>query len=202
MANSSDDKFELVVVGGGGVGKSCLTIRFLKDDFIEEHEATVEESYKKSVVVDQLPCVMSIIDTAGQQEYEALRDQHLASGNGFLLVFALNKTDSLEEVKQMRDRILLSKNKKKLPMVAVGNKCDLVDERTIDQASVQAYFASLKIPYFETSAKANVNVTEAFQELVRQCRKSNKAPEGKKAEQDQTVAKVEEPGSKGCCSVM
>ncbi|KAJ3373365.1 hypothetical protein GGF31_000798 [Allomyces arbusculus] len=167
-----EDKFELVVVGSGGVGKSCMTIRFLKDDFTSDYDPTVEENYRKNVVVDSQACQLNIVDTAGQQEYEALRDQHLASGNGFLLVFALNSSESLEEAKQLRERILMSRNKKKLPMVAVGNKCDLPESaRQVDQSTAQAAFAALKVPYFETSAKANINVTEAFQELVRQCRK-------------------------------
>ncbi|KAI9145567.1 ras family-domain-containing protein [Paraphysoderma sedebokerense] len=196
---ATEDKFELVVVGSGGVGKSCLTVRFLKDEFTSDYDPTVEENYRKNVVVDQLPCQMSLVDTAGQHEYSALRDQHLSSGNGFLLVFALNDNNTFEELKQLRERIIQARDRKRLPFVVVGNKCDLPD-RNVDQATVQTWCASLKIPYFETSAKANINVTEAFQELVRQCRK-----DVGKAAASGTPGKVPEKaagGGGGCCIVM
>ncbi len=66
---------------------------------------------------------VNIIDTAGQQEYTALRDQHLKDGKEFLLVFALNDRNTFEEVKQLREQILKLKDTKKVPVVICGNKC-------------------------------------------------------------------------------
>ena len=64
MASAEDHT--LVVVGSGGVGKSCLTVRFLKDEFSSEYDPTVEENYRKTVTIDNVSCVMNIVDTAGQ----------------------------------------------------------------------------------------------------------------------------------------
>ncbi len=66
---------------------------------------------------------MSIIDTAGQQEYTALRDQHLKDGKGFLLVFAFNDRNSYEEAIQLREQVVKLKDTKKVPFVMCGNKC-------------------------------------------------------------------------------
>lgn len=62
-----------VIVGSGGVGKSCLTVRFLKDEFTSEYDPTIgisrlmqEENYRKNVTVDNAACTAYIIDTAGQ----------------------------------------------------------------------------------------------------------------------------------------
>ncbi|KAJ3199909.1 hypothetical protein HK099_002964, partial [Clydaea vesicula] len=163
---------QLVVVGSGGVGKSCLTIRFLKDEFSNEYDPTIEENYRKQISVDQSSATVNIIDTAGQQEYTALRDQHLKDGKGFLLVFALNDKSTLEEVKQLRDQILKLKDTKKVPIVICGNKCDIPPEKVeVDREAVNSYCQQLKIPYLETSAKENINVTESFHDLVRECRK-------------------------------
>lgn len=63
-----------MVVGSGGVGKSCLSIRFLKDEFSNEYDPTIEENYRKNITVDDVPVTINIVDTAGQQEYTALRD--------------------------------------------------------------------------------------------------------------------------------
>lgn len=124
-----------VVVGSGGVGKSCLTIRFLKDEFSNEYDPTIgkeyrlwltlnaEENYRKSIMVDNVNATVNIIDTAGQQEYTALRDQHLKDGKGFLLVFAMNDRNTFEEVQQLREQIIKLKDTKRVPIVICGNKC-------------------------------------------------------------------------------
>ena len=58
------------VVGSGGVGKSCLTIRFLKDEFSNEYDPTIEENYRKIITVDEKVVVINIVDTAGQVFHE------------------------------------------------------------------------------------------------------------------------------------
>ncbi|KAJ3108357.1 hypothetical protein HDU97_001482 [Phlyctochytrium planicorne] len=101
-----------------------------------------------------------------------LRDQHLAAGGGFLLVFALNDVSSFEEVKQLREKIIKLKDTKKVPIVICGNKCDLPPEQIeVTEETVKEYTTPLKIPYFQTSAKDSINVTESFHELVREGRR-------------------------------
>ncbi|KAJ2995776.1 hypothetical protein HDV02_000463 [Globomyces sp. JEL0801] len=164
-----------VVVGSGGVGKSCLTVRFLKDEFTSEYDPTVEENYRKNVTVDNAQCTAYIIDTAGQHEYKALRDQHLKDGKGFLLVFALNDKSSLEEVKEIREQIIKLKETRKVPF-------DLpADQKEVDLTAAQTFFKEFKIPILETSAKENINVSEAFDELVRECRRLTKPDKAKPA---------------------
>ncbi|KAI8819724.1 ras family-domain-containing protein [Fimicolochytrium jonesii] len=163
---------ELVVVGSGGVGKSCLTVRFLKDEFTNDYDPTIEENYRKHITVDASNCTVNIIDTAGQHEYTALRDQHLKDGKGFLLVFAVNDKHTFEEVKQLREQIVKLKDTKRVPLVVCGNKCDLPEEQhEVDNAAVDAFCQQHKIPLLKTSAKDNTNVTESFHSLVRECRK-------------------------------
>ncbi|EGF78717.1 hypothetical protein BATDEDRAFT_13091 [Batrachochytrium dendrobatidis JAM81] len=169
-----------VVVGSGGVGKSCLTVRFLKDEFTNEYDPTIEENYRKNVTVDKSVCTAYIIDTAGQHEYKALRDQHLKDGKGFLLVFAVNDKTSLEEVKQLREQIMKLKETRKVPFVICANKCDLPkDQIEVDIETVKKFCQEVKIPLLSTSAKENINVEESFQELVRECRKYSKSTDAK-----------------------
>lgn len=139
----------------------------------------IEENYRKIINVDNSNAIANIIDTAGQQEYTALRDQHLKDGKGFLLVFALNDKNTFEEVKQLREQIVKLKDTKRVPIVICGNKCvssiliqDIPPEKVeVDRDAVNSYCQQLKIPYLETSAKENIHVTESFHDLVRECRK-------------------------------
>lgn len=86
-------------------------------------DANIEENYRKHITVDGQPSIVNIIDTAGQHEYTALRDQHLKDGKGFLLVFALNDKSSYEEMQLLKDQIIKLKDTKKVPFVICANKC-------------------------------------------------------------------------------
>merc|ERR1711862_413080 len=68
-------EYRIVVVGAGG--KSALTVRFIQGNFVEKYDPTIEDSYRKLVAVDGVACLLDIMDTAGQEEYSALRDQYM-----------------------------------------------------------------------------------------------------------------------------
>lgn len=75
--------------------------------------------------VDGETCLLDILDTAGQEEYSAMRDQYMRTGEGFLLVFAVNSAKSFEDIGTYREQIKRVKDAEEVPMVLVGNKCDL-----------------------------------------------------------------------------
>ncbi|CAI4232853.1 unnamed protein product [Auanema sp. JU1783] len=79
----------IVVVGGGGVGKSALTIQFIQQYFVQDYDPTIEDSYTKQCFVDEDLCRLEVLDTAGQEEFSTMREQYLRSGNGFLIVYAV-----------------------------------------------------------------------------------------------------------------
>eukprot|EP00010_Vexillifera_abyssalis_P007900 CAMPEP_0201544096 /NCGR_PEP_ID=MMETSP0173_2-20130828/586_1 /ASSEMBLY_ACC=CAM_ASM_000268 /TAXON_ID=218659 /ORGANISM="Vexillifera sp., Strain DIVA3 564/2" /LENGTH=187 /DNA_ID=CAMNT_0047952105 /DNA_START=32 /DNA_END=595 /DNA_ORIENTATION=+ len=164
-------EYKLVIVGGGGVGKSALTIQLIQNHFIDEYDPTIEDSYRKQVQVDDETCLLDILDTAGQEEYSAMRDQYMRTGQGFLCVYAITSRSSFEEIDAFREQILRVKDEDNVPMVFVGNKCDLEDERQVTRAEGQEYATKNSSPFHETSAKARINVEEAFFDLVREIRK-------------------------------
>ncbi|XP_039366101.1 ras-like protein isoform X1 [Mauremys reevesii] len=145
-------EYKLVVVGAGGVGKSALTIQLIQNHFVDEYDPTIEDSYRKQVVIDGETCLLDILDTAGQEEYSAMRDQYMRTGEGFLCVFAINNAKSFEDVHHYREQISRVKDSDDVPMVLVGNKCDL-PSRTVDTKQAQELAKSYGIPFIETSAK-------------------------------------------------
>nr|AAT81171.1 ras [Mytilus edulis] len=163
-------EYKLVVVGAGGVGKSALTIQLIQNHFVEEYDPTIEDSYRKQVVIDGETCLLDILDTAGQEEYSAMRDQYMRTGEGFLCVFAVNNTKSFEDINQYREQIKRVKDADEVPMVLVGNKVDL-PTRTVGAKQARPVADSYNIPYVETSAKTRQGVDDAFYTLVREIRK-------------------------------
>ena len=89
----------------GGVGKSALTIQLIQNHFVDEYDPTIEDSYRKQVVIDGETCLLDILDTAGQEEYSAMRDQYMRTGEGFLIVFAVNNAKSFEDITAYREQI-------------------------------------------------------------------------------------------------
>uniref|UniRef100_A0A0K0E1Z9 Ras-like protein n=1 Tax=Strongyloides stercoralis TaxID=6248 RepID=A0A0K0E1Z9_STRER len=172
-------EYKLVVVGDGGVGKSALTIRLIQNHFVEEYDPTIEDSYRKQVLIEGETCLLDILDTAGQEEYSAMRDQYMRAGDGFLLVFAVNEIKSFENIASFRDQIMRCKDSDDVPMVMVCNKCDL-STRNISLKAIQDSSRGYGIPYIETSAKNGVNVDSAFHTLVMEIRKRHHVKTTKK----------------------
>lgn len=104
-------EYRLVVVGGGGVGKSALTIQFILNHFVQEYDPTIEDSYRKQVVIDDETCLLDVLDTAGQEEYSAMRDQYMRTGQGFALVYSITSRESFEELRAFRNQILRVKDR-------------------------------------------------------------------------------------------
>ena len=103
-----------------------MTIQLIQNHFIDEYDPTIEDSYRKQVTIDDETCLLDILDTAGQEEYSAMRDQYMRTGQGFILVYAITSRSSFDEIVTFKDQILRVKDKDRVPMVLVGNKCDLV----------------------------------------------------------------------------
>merc|ERR1712228_169770 len=103
---------------------------------------------------------------AGQEGYSTMHDQYMRSGEGFLVVFDVSNAKSFQEVDNYRERISRVKDKDKVPMVLVGNKCDL-HVRNVDLRLAKQLGDSHSIPFVETSAKTRQGVVDAFYSLVR-----------------------------------
>jgi len=163
--------YKLVVVGGGGVGKSALTIQFIQSYFVTDYDPTIEDSYQKQCVIDGTVAKLDILDTAGQETFSAMREQYMRSGEGFLLVFSLSDRRSFEQAVIFHREILRVKDRDEFPVMLVGNKADLDSQRAVSGEEAHSLARQLKAPYIECSAKMRMNVDQAFHELVRLVRR-------------------------------
>jgi Ras-related protein Ral-A len=132
---------KVIMVGSGGVGKSAITLQYMYGDFIEEYDPTKADSYRKKAVIDSQDCFVDILDTAGQEEYAAIRDNYYRSGEGFLCVFSLLETESFDNSQEFRDQICRVLDDESVPFVLVGNKCDMPGRKvTKSQAEARARY--------------------------------------------------------------
>lgn len=110
------NEYKLVVMGTGGVGKSALTVRFVQNVFVETYDPTIEDSYRKKVEVAGREVVAEILDTAGTEQFTGMRSLYIKNGQGFVLVFAVTREDSLTDLKAIIDSIATARENKNVSM--------------------------------------------------------------------------------------
>ncbi|KAF5345664.1 hypothetical protein D9756_003199 [Leucocoprinus leucothites] len=165
-------QFNVVVLGAGGVGKSALTVRFIRDEFLENYDPTIEEEYRRPLMVDGELTSLEVLDTSGAEQFTSLHEVYIKSGRGFILVFSLTQETSLKEVDYLRKQIFRIKgNDATVPIVVAGTKLDLVNEREVQTNTIQSLASRWGLPFYETSAKRNWHVNDVFEDLVRQMRR-------------------------------
>lgn len=174
-------EYKLVVLGSGGVGKSALTVQFVQGIFVEKYDPTIEDSYRKQVEVDANQCMLEILDTAGTEQFTAMRDLYMKNGQGFVLVYSITAQSTFNDLMDLREQILRVKDTDDVPMVLVGNKSDLEEERVVGKDQGHSLSKQFNCSFLESSAKLKVNVNEIFFDLVRQI--NRRTPTNKKDKQ-------------------
>ncbi|OAA32398.1 Ras-like protein [Moelleriella libera RCEF 2490] len=136
------------------------------------------DSYRKQCMIDEEVALLDVLDTAGQEEYSAMREQYMRTGEGFLLVYSITSRQSFEEITTFQQQILRVKDRDYFPMVVVGNKCDLEGEREVTRQEGETLARSFNCTFIETSAKSRINVDRAFYDIVREIRRFNREMQG------------------------
>lgn len=186
---------------------------------METYDPTIEDSYRKQVVIDTQSCMLEVLDTAGQEEYTALRDQWIREGEGFVLVYSITSRSSFNRIQKFYSLIQRVKesssatsptsvaylgsqvsptmvNHGQVPVMLVGNKSDRVLEREISTQEGNALAKDMGCDFVEASAKNCINVEKAFYDVVRSLRKQRQ-------EQTQLVKRVTtHGGGMGAASMM
>ncbi|EFW98633.1 Ras small monomeric GTPase [Grosmannia clavigera kw1407] len=142
--------------------------QFVHNQWIESYDPTIEDSYRTQVTVDDRQVMLEILDTAGTEQFVAMRDLYMKTGQGFLLVFSITSPSSLTELTMLREEIIRIKDDENVPIVIVGNKADLEDQRAVTRSKAFTLSQRWNAPYYEASARTRTNVDEVFIDLCRQ----------------------------------
>ncbi|KAN0033641.1 hypothetical protein ACTFIV_000103 [Dictyostelium citrinum] len=164
--------YKVVVLGASGTGKTSLTVRFVNGDFVETYDPTIEDLYRKVIETNKGEHVMlEIMDTSGTERYLAMRDLYIRNAQAFVLVYSITSRVSLLELENIKNYICQVKDRpiSQIPMVVLGNKCDLEDTRVVFPEEVEALTKKWGIEDFlETSAKIDMNIQSAYDCLTLQ----------------------------------
>ena len=168
---------KICVVGSGSVGKSCVTIRYLRNEFTNYYDPTMEETYEAEIRYAGRNHKVEIVDTAGQEEFSSFLESSISRGDAFMILYAINSLASWNDLKVLRNKIAQGTEGKnlgiKIPMIIVGNKRDLEDERELAHDIAEDYAASIRVPYIETSAKTGYHIQDAFELMMAEIDRTN-----------------------------
>eukprot|EP00914_Ancora_sagittata_P035038 GHVO01070686.1.p1 GENE.GHVO01070686.1~~GHVO01070686.1.p1 ORF type:complete len:194 (+),score=9.01 GHVO01070686.1:39-620(+) len=165
------DNWRVAVLGDGGVGKTALAVQFTLNCFVETYDPTIEDAYRKQLIVDNRMCFVEVIDTAGQEEYATLRDQWVREGQGFILVYSIASRSTFDRLEIFRQSMRRVKRGDPIFML-VGNKSDKTYEREVSKEEGAALARQFGCEFIETSAKTAQNVERLFTNLVRALRQT------------------------------
>jgi small GTP-binding protein len=195
------ESYKVVVLGLGGVGKSAITLQFVQGHFLAVYDPTIEDTYKKQVKVNGTDVTLDILDTAGQDDFSMFQTTWIRGGQGFLVVFAVNSTESFSAVESLVGKIRTTTDRDDLPINVCGNKCDL-PTRAVTKDSAESTCQELHVQYFDTCAKTNMNVTEVFLDIAARMRAQNPAARSGGGGGVEAKAPIEKASSgSGCCEV-
>ena len=99
--------------------------------FVEDYDPTIEDSYIQHTEIDDQWCILDVLDTAGQEEFSAMRKQYMRKGDAFLLMYSVTDRSSFINIRNLHSSILCAKEKDSFPMILVANKVDLVHLRQV-----------------------------------------------------------------------
>lgn len=166
MAEEYDFLFKSIVVGDGGVGKTALTLRFSKGFFTEDYKMTIGVDFHvKTIELDteegSIRCKLQLWDTGGQERFSSIRPMYYRGSLGAVLVFDLTNYASFEHLPQWIEEVRAN-IKNEIPLLLVGNKSDLMDQRTISIKEINQFTKDFNLYYMETSAKTGDGVGDCF----------------------------------------
>ena len=158
-----DMSFKLIIIGDPYVGKSCITTRATKNIFENYYTATVGfEFFTFPCKINDQNIRLQIWDTCGQEEYRSLIQNFYRNASLAILVYAIDKRESFENLEIWLNEIK-TKGNPDVKIFLVGNKNDLEDKRVVRTDEGKKFNEDNKFSLFiETSAKSGMNIQELF----------------------------------------
>lgn len=163
-----DHLIKLLVIGDSGVGKSCMLLRFVEDNFTPSFITTIGIDFRvRTIDLDGKKIKLQIWDTAGQERFQTITTAYYRGAMGILVAYDITDQTSFNNMDRWMANIKEHADKD-VDIGIVGNKSDLEDKRRISKEQGKQKTEELGLKMFmECSAKTGENVDAAYIELAR-----------------------------------
>ena len=167
MIEVLNPSMKIIVIGNGQVGKSTLTVKFVKNIFTTQYKQTLGVDFlniKKYIKKIDQEIDFYIWDTAGQDTYNAITRRYYRGADACLIVFSINDRNSFNQVKSWHQKMLQECGN--IPAALVMSKIDLKDDIKVDNKEAEQLANELKMKLFKVSSKEGIQVDECFEYLA------------------------------------
>ena len=156
---------KILIIGDADTGKTCILKAYTQNEYDYNTQSTIGVNYLNKIVdYDGYELNLELWDTAGQERFQSLTKLYFNGAQGCLIVYDITNEESFNNLDKW-----LAKAKEScpdIPIILIGNKSDLKEERKVDKQNGEDYAKKNNLAFFETSAKENINIKEAFKRLV------------------------------------
>jgi len=165
---SFDYVYKIIMIGDSGVGKSNIVDQFVNCKFTEDGKTTIGIDFEvRQVQIGADVIRLQIWDTAGQERFRSITRSYYQMAAGIIVVFDLTRRETFESVNRWLYEIENNvDDMARMEIMLIGNKSDLEHKREVFTSDISKVQERYNVPYIETSAKADINIEEAFKELV------------------------------------
>jgi len=193
----------LLTLGDSGAGKSSLLLRYTQNEFTHEYMPTIGIDFRlKTIEVKGKTIKVQVWDTAGQERFRTITHNYYRGAHGIALVYDVTNEASFQNIRKWIQDVH-TYAEQSVNLVLIGNKCDLVNKKVVETSRGQALADEYDIKFFETSAKTDSNVEEAFTTLVEavvdRMFSSNAPLPSENAAANKTVTPDTGPKESKCC---
>ena len=194
---NKEHSFKILLLGDTSVGKTCFLKRYTEDTFQDAYLSNIGFDFKFKMVTlkNGKQVKVQLWDTAGQERFRTIAKSYYKGAHGIILIYDVSNPKTYDNIKKWLAQIK-EEASSKVCIILVANKIDH-EERVVTEEEGEKLAKSFNLKIFEASAKENINVTEAFQEVIENIsvNYSNIMTSGTKLQNTKVITKEK----KGCC---
>ncbi|EDR29399.1 hypothetical protein, conserved [Entamoeba dispar SAW760] len=192
--NKHQKRYKLVVFGASRIGKTSTILQFIGGRFIETYQPSGDETYQKTIQIDNKRVEIDISDVCVSEESKGSTHYYIRTRDGFILMYSITSRYSFDLIQDIHNEIYRIRDKEMnehIPCIIVGNKSELTEEREVGTEEGMKYSESVRCHFIESSAKRNENINEIFEIITKDVIKY-------KENNNQIESSNEEIKQKGC----
>ena len=198
--SKKEAKYKILILGDSKVGKSCFLTRYADNTYKEDYLSTIGMDYKiKNYELEDGRIIkLYIWDTAGQDKFRSITSNFYKGADGIILIYDITDRKTFNSVRNWINNIQ-EEAPDKVALVLAGNKVDDEKNREVQESQGKKIADEYSLPFFECSAKSDINVTQTFDALIKKVVQINpKNKEGQKLKQNRHNGNNEDEKKK-CC---
>jgi small GTP-binding protein len=185
----------IAVLGAKGCGMSAVILRLTQETFDEDYIPRIQDYFEKKMTVDGVAYNLKVVDSAGQDEMAGLTDIAIKDADAHIILYSVTSQAAFDEVEKYREKVNGLCGEKGQHIVLCGSNCEAPD-RAVTEKAGQEKGAEWGCPFFEISAKENINIYQAFEAALKTALPKGTGQTGTKAKNHDDDA-----GAGGCCNV-